>query len=316
MNPYLLRLGETAWPPDLELLYGRSGPFAIEVGFGNGKFLETMSRLHPDWNFLGVEIAPTSITRAHRLARREHLDNVRVMLGHGAFAVREIAPRGGLHRVYLNFPDPWPKEKHLTRRLLRESFFRMMSTRLADDGALLFTTDHQEYFEYALQQAEATGLYRVEVKDPPEEMLRTKYARRWLEMRMQIHHAVFAKRSEASEPHPHTVEVVDVQHIRLEGSMDQIADFKKYQHLMPEGQVVLRNCYRGFEESVVVFLCIVDEPDLRQHVMVEVRPSAGGIYVALMGFGAPVVTRGVKEAVRAVAIWLQGRGMELIEEAL
>lgn len=316
MNPHLIRLGEIAWPPDLEVLYGRKGPFIIEVGFGNGEFLEEMYGLHPDWNLLGVEIAPASITRGHRRARVGKLNHVKVMLGQGAFAVREIAPPRGLHRVFVNFPDPWPKDKDIDRRLLRQPFLRMLSTRFEEGGALLLTTDHEEYFEYSVKEAEATGLYDVQIQDPPEEMLRTKYAQRWLEMRMQIHHVVMTKKAEDDEPHPQTVKELEVQHIRLKGDLDQIGDFEKSMYIFREGKVILRNCYRGFHEPVLIFLCIVQENDLRQQVMIEVRPSPGGIYVALMGFGAPVVTHGVKESVRAVAKWLQGHGMELVDVAL
>jgi tRNA (guanine-N7-)-methyltransferase len=147
-------------------------------------------------------------------------------------------------------------------------------------------------------------------------MLHTKYARRWLEMRMRIHHVVMQKVAEDGEPHPRTVEEIEVQHIRLKGDLDQVTEFEKTTHVFREGHVILRSVYRGFDEPVLIFLCIVEENDLRQQVMVEVRPSASGIYVALTGFGAPVVTYGVKEAVRAVAKYLQARGMELIEVAV
>lgn len=316
MNPHLIRLGEIDWPPDPEALYGRSGPFVIEVGFGNGQFLEEMHHLHPEWNLLGVEIAPASITRGYRRLRVGKLSGVKVMLGHGAFAVREFSPPRGLHRVYVNFPDPWPKEKHLERRLLRQPFLRMLSTRLEDEGRLLFTTDHTEYFEFACEEARATGLYEVKIQEPPEEMLHTKYAQRWLEMRMRIHHVVMQKLAEDDRPHPRTVEEIEVQHIRLKGDLDQVTGFEKTKHVFREGHVILRNLYRGFDDPVLIFLCIVEENDLRQQVMVEVRPSASGIYVALTGFGAPVVTYGVKEAVRAVGKYLQARGMELIEVAV
>ena len=147
-------------------------------------------------------------------------------------------------------------------------------------------------------------------------MLRTKYAQRWLGMRKRIFHAVFAKRAEDDQPHPPRLEVAPVQHVRLKGSLEQVGPFQKTHHPYAGGQVIVKTCYQTLDRQALIFLCIVDEADLRQEVLIEARPSASGIFVALMGFGAPVVTRGVKEGVRACAAWLRGQGLELIEEAL
>ncbi len=314
--PNLLRLGEIDWPVVPEAIFGRRAKLVVEVGFGNGQFLEDMARVHPEWNLLGVEIAPASVTRAWRRLRRAAMAHVKVMRGQAAFVVRELCPPRGLHRVFVNFPDPWPKEKHEERRLLRQPFFRLLSTRLEPEGALLLTTDHEEYFRFSVEQAEATGLFRITEGSPPAEMLRTKYAQRWLGLRKSIFHGEFRKQAEDPDRHRPRVEVVDMQHIRLKGSLDGIGGFEKTLHRFETGQVVLKNCYRGLDGRVLIFLCIVDEDDLRQEVLVEARPSASGIFVALMGFGAPVITRGVRESVRAVAGWLRQQGLELIEEAV
>ncbi len=316
MNQNLLRLGELGWPADPRAIFGRGGPLVMEIGFGNGKFLAELSSFHPEWNLLGVEIAPASISRAYLRAQREGLANIRVIHGEARFAVRELCPLRSLHRVFVNFPDPWPREKHQDRRLMQQSFLRLLSTRLEDGGALLFTTDHQEYFHFALAEGEATGLYEIREGDPSPEMLRTKYAQRWLGMRKPIFHAAFAKSREDGKAHPAIVEVVTMQHIRLRGDLQSIGSFEKAVHSFSGGRVILRNCYRGLQGAELEFFCLVDEEDLRQQVIVEARPSESGVTVELTGFGAPVVTKGVKESVRAVADWLVARGMEILELAI
>jgi len=312
----LLRLGDIRWLASPPKIFDRVAPLVLEVGFGNGQFLEEMAGLHPEWNLLGVEIAPASVTRAYRRAQHLGLRNFKLLRGRAAFAVRELCNIGGLHRIFVNFPDPWPKEKHQHRRLLQEPFLCLLSTRLEGGGSLFLTSDHEEYFRFAVAQGKATGLYRIIQGPPPGEMLRTKYAQRWLGLRKTIYHAEFRKLAADSLSHPPRVKVVDMQHIRLRGSLDAIGDFQKTLYPFEGGQVVLKNCYRGLDHRVLIFLCIVDEDDLRQEIMVEARPSASGIFVALTGFGAPVVTRGVREAVRAVAAWLQERGLEFIAEAV
>ncbi len=316
MSQNLLRLGELQWPADPSAIFGSSGPLVLEIGFGNGQFLQELSVLHPEWNLLGVEMAPASVTRGYARARRAGPRSLQGLSRAGKFAVRELCPPRSLHRVFVNFPDPWPREKHQDRRLMQQPFLRLLSTRLQDDGALLFTTDHEEYFHFALQEGQATGLYSIREGAPSPEMLRTKYAQRWLGMRKPIFHAVFAKAREDSEPHPRTVEVVTMQHIRLRGDLKGIGAFEKSVHPFRDGRVILRNCYRSLDQKALVFLCLVHEEDLRQEVLVEARPSESGIYVALTGFGAPVVTAGVKESVHAVAQWLVERGLQIVEVAV
>ena len=316
MSENLLRLGELQWPVDPRVVFGREAPLVLEIGFGNGQFLHELSALHPEWNLLGVEVAAASVTRGYARACRARLSHFKVLRGQGQFAVRELCPPRSVHRVFVNFPDPWPREKHQDRRLMQQPFLRLLSTRLSDDGALLFTTDHEEYFRFAVEEGEATGLYSIREGDPSPEMLRTKYAQRWLGMRKPIFHAVFAKAHEDTAPHPRTVEVVTMQHIRLSGELEGIGAFEKSVHSFRNGRVILRNCYRSLDQKALVFLCLVHEEDLRQEVLVEARPSESGIYVALTGFGAPVVTAGVKESVHAVANWLVARGLVILEVAV
>lgn len=315
-DPIRLYPGADGFPVDPARVFGRGGPLVVEVGFGNASFLGGLAREHPDWNLIGVEIAATSLSRGVGLVRREGLANVRLLCADARLLVAEMLPEESIHRIYVNFPDPWPKERHLDRRLLQEEFFRLLSTRLEPGGELWFTTDHAGYFEFAKDEAHRTGLYAIREDHPPVAALGTKYARRWQAEGIEINHVVFTQTARDTAPHPHRLEVVDVAHARLEGDLGQVTNFEKQVHEIEGGHVVLLDCTRTLDGRKLRLEVIVEEGDLHQEVMVEVRDAAGGVYVELQNFGRPAVTRGVRKAVDLVADWLAEQGLRKVEAAV
>lgn len=313
----LLRPADFTLPTPPESLFGRAAPLVMEVGFGDGGFLAHLAEAHPAWNVLGAEVAVGSVTRAFKRMRREGAQNVRLYLGHARFLVRDVLPPASLHRVYVNFPDPWPKKKHRPRRLLRAPFFELLSTRLEAGGALWFTTDHAEYFDFAREEAAATGLFEIAQQPPPPATLETKYARKWRAQNIPIQHAVFTKIGEAAGPFPPTVETYDaMHHALLDGALPAADSFEKIVHRFEGGTVVVLEAYRAVAAAALVFAVRIEEPDLTQELFIEVRPARKGTaeyFVGIKPFGQPLVTRGTREAVGVVAGWLVEGGMTLAQ---
>ena len=313
----LLDLAHLDFPSSSEQLFGRDGPLVMEVGFGDGWFLAHLAGEHPAWNLLGAEVSTGSVTRAFKRMRRERITSVRLYLGQARFVVRNLIPRRSLHRVYANFPDPWPKKRHHGRRLLRAPFFRLLSTRLTDGGALLFTTDHAEYFAFALAEARATGLFGIEQKPPPPPTLQTKYARKWRAQAIPIQHATFTKIAEADDSFAPTVEAHDaMHHALLAGPLPPIESFEKRVHRFKGGHVIVLEALRPVGEAGLVFVTRIEEEDLTQEALIEARPSPQGrdeVFVGVKPFARPLVTRGTKEAVRTVTQWLEQHGMRVVE---
>ncbi|UZX15729.1 tRNA (guanosine(46)-N7)-methyltransferase TrmB [Thermus sp. PS18] len=307
VRPALLPL----WPPRVMDLFGREGPLVLEVGFGDGRFTAELAKAHPEWLILGAEVSAASVLRAYRRLKREGIGNVRLYHGQGPFALRNLVPPGSLRRVIVNFPDPWPKKRHQRKRLLQEGFFRRLSTRLMEGGDLLLTTDHEEYFRFALEEAKRSGLYRVEVKEPPEAHLRTKYALKWKEAGRTFFHAVFTKVAEDPTPWP-PIRRYEVAHALLRGELPKELTLAKAPVAIPGGVAVFLEVARG-EEGFYV-LTHVEEEDLTQDLLLEVRRSAHGLYAGVSRFGSPLITEGVKEAVRALVQELGRVGLEVVQD--
>lgn len=295
---------------DSEALYGRTGPLVLEIGFGDGRYLVHLAKTRPDWNLLGVERSLASVSRAFRRIRREAVHAVRIHHGDARFLVRDVLGTGSLHRVYVNFPDPWPRKRHLANRLLREDFFSLLSDRLEVDGKILLTTDHAEYFDFACEQAAATGLFHALEGAPPDGVLDTKYAEKWRAESRSIRHVSWTVRRSVPPPAPAKL-TYPMQHALLAGDLSGVGGFEKQVRRFEGGTAVVTEAYRSLDGEGLLFAVVVEEPDLRQELLVKAWPKEGGVYVGLQAFGDPLGTRGTREAVQAVADWLIDQGLEL-----
>lgn len=136
-------------------------PIHIEVGMGKGRFLMDMAGLHPDINYVGIEMYDSVLLRA--LQKREkletegiHLDNLKFMCM-DARLLPEVFDKGEVERIYLNFSDPWPKARHAKRRLTSREFLARYNEILAPEGRVEFKTDNRDLFEFSLEEVEAAG---------------------------------------------------------------------------------------------------------------------------------------------------------------
>jgi len=255
------------------------------------------------------------VARALKRFRREGITNVRVYHGAAGFALRNLVAPKSLHQVYVNFPDPWPKSKHQENRLLQRNFFRRLSTRLAAGGALLLTTDHEEYWKFAQAEGLASGLFEVETPPPPEHHLTTKYALKWKEQGRRFYHAVFRKVSEDPNPWPPLARY-PMPHALLSGTLPELKSFEKTVVRFEGGTAVLLEATRTLgPEGGYYFHTHLEEEDLIQDLLLEARPSTHGLYVGVSRFGAPLSTVGVKAAVEWLVGWLEGQGLHVLQRS-
>lgn len=314
-------------------------PWVLEIGYGDGRFWPPFAQTFPEApNYLGVELSGVSLLKAERRLRAAGLQNAVLTKLPAGVVMREVIPSGSLDAIVVNFPDPWPKAGHTEQRLLRVPFFQLAANRLKPGGAVLLTTDHDEYFEFACAEAEACGVMRVELAEPPAAALETKYALKWRDLGLGVHHARFVPTAHPDAPSvtaapypintspasPELKEESAVPHaiLRLPDTLHpqnlSQTHFDKYtargaQHAAdPVGwTVILLDAYRSLAKDGLVFLAHVVEGELTQEVLVNVNPRPDGQFlVRLARFGGPIITPGVKAAVATVTAWLEERGAE------
>lgn len=138
-------------------VFGNEGPLHMEIGMGKGKFLLELAALHPDINYVGVEMYASVLVRAvQKLDGAEELPNLR-FLNVPAETLEEIFAPGEVDKLYLNFSDPWPKARHAKRRLTSPVFLKRYEGILKKGGLLEFKTDNRELFEYSLESVRTSG---------------------------------------------------------------------------------------------------------------------------------------------------------------
>lgn len=124
-------------------------PIHIEVGMGKGDFIIGMAKQFPEINFIGIEKYETVLAVALKKIDKEQLPNLKVMCV-DAEHLKDIFLENSVETVYLNFSDPWPKKKHVKRRLTHENYLKLYQYILDPNGNIIMKTDNRSLFEYSL----------------------------------------------------------------------------------------------------------------------------------------------------------------------
>jgi len=157
-------------------VFGNDHPLQLEIGMGKGRFIMGMAGLHPEINYIGVEVYESVLYRALQKLEGIHITNEPTVVNDmkvneeyddaysnlrflcvNAADLSEYLKDGSVDKIYLNFSDPWPKERHAHRRLVSANFLKLFSRLLKDEGIIEFKTDNVGLFEYGLTQIEEAG---------------------------------------------------------------------------------------------------------------------------------------------------------------
>ncbi len=148
---------EENWNPgSWNEIFGNDNPIRIEIGMGKGKFIHTMAKLHPEINYVGIEKYSSVLLRAIQKMEEEELPNLK-FIRMDAEDITKVFGQGEVDRIYLNFSDPWPKDRHAKRRLPSGEFLGRYDVILKKDGLLEFKTDNRPLFDFAVEELEPAG---------------------------------------------------------------------------------------------------------------------------------------------------------------
>jgi len=128
--------------------FDNNNPIMLEIGMGKGDFIIGMAKLHPNWNFIGIEKYESVLVRAVQKLDEEELNNVKV-LSVDAKDLEEYFNEE-IDTIYLNFSDPWPKKRHHKRRLTYQDFLKIYDKAFIDDAKIKMKTDNDGLFESTL----------------------------------------------------------------------------------------------------------------------------------------------------------------------
>ena len=131
--------------------FSNDKPIRIEIGMGKGQFIYELAKLNPNINYVGIEKYSSVLLRAIQKMEEEPLDNL-IFIRMDAEEITDVFDKDEVDRIYLNFSDPWPKDRHAKRRLESRQFLARYKEILKSKGLIEFKTDNNDLFEFALEE--------------------------------------------------------------------------------------------------------------------------------------------------------------------
>jgi tRNA (guanine-N7-)-methyltransferase len=173
-------------------IFGNDHPLHIEVGSGKGQFIVGMAQANPDINYIGIELYDKVIVKALEKALEAGSPPNLRLLKVNAEELEKFFQKNDVHRIYLNFSDPWPKKRHAKRRLTHEKFLSIYESILVDEGEIHFKTDNRGLFEFSLVSMSQYGMVLKDVSldlhaNEPEDNIRTEYEEKFSSLGQPIY---------------------------------------------------------------------------------------------------------------------------------
>lgn len=293
LKPFLNH-GNLSRPTDWSAVFANNRPLEVEIGFGNGEYLERQSRQKPHVNFVGFEVYCERIHRTLRKLSRTGLDNVRVLrLDARAGFERYLGPKTTA-QVHCLYPPPWPKKSDAKHRLFTGDFLKLVNSRLIDGGVLKIVTDHYPYVDWIRENIRDTG-FSARFESIPANY-GTKFEKKWVEAgRSEFYELLLTK-------HRHIpVETKEDSHLQsywLDHFDPAHFTFKDYSH---EGVAVSFKeiLYDAKKKTAMVHVIACDGP-LVQNIRIVIAYTPKGWCVHLAEGGMLMPTMAVSQALECV----------------
>ena len=172
-------------------LFNNTNPIYLEIGTGKGKFIIQNAINNPNINYIGVELNSSIIYKAAKSLDKK-LDNL-FLVNYDALLLNDIFDKNEIDKIYLNFSDPWPKNRHEKRRLTSNDFINVYKSILNNDKEIEFKTDNRLLFEYSIMKFNELQIKILELSldlhndDRYENIITTEYEDKFMKENKPIY---------------------------------------------------------------------------------------------------------------------------------
>ncbi|NLK18422.1 MAG: tRNA (guanosine(46)-N7)-methyltransferase TrmB [Synergistaceae bacterium] len=276
----------------------------LEIGFGNGEFLEALARNSPDAVFWGAEMSGACLVRALRRAGRRGLGNLFLVCADARFFLRECVPAASLDGIYMNFPCPWPKKKHARRRVSKGDFPSEIARTLKTGGFFELVTDEEWYGEEVRDAlASCPGLAQEAREINPPRPVKTKYERKWLEMGKNIYMSRFVKPAPWGGERDDFIGRADDVHLCVPGRADldfALRGLKNVEGRAQDGFWVYKRAYSSGEDARLIEV-VSGDGAFEQKFFLQAIQRDEDILVKTSPYSTPFLTPAVRGAMEGLA---------------
>ncbi len=307
------------FPVSWHEILGSQGPLFVEIGFGSGEFMAWLLERHPEAAVVGFEVSEGSIRRA--LRRLEKVSGAHYALLHmdARAGLRHLFSPASIDRIFVNFPDPWPKKRHEKRRLFYPPFWALVASRLKLGGSLQLYTDEISYLFWVLEQSQEVPELEVHW-EATRSYPKTRYAQKWESAHKEIYRLEAVKVREAPYNFPCLPKDEAMPNVVLKPREGQTlsALVQGIGPLKTTGGIdlIIPKAYLSIDGQEALFEVFLKEQGLDQRYFIVVRRMGEKIVVRIHDATRVAVTPGVKMSVRLIGDQLQRRGCELLQSTV
>ena len=295
-RPFLVSLNELHDRGGWDAVFGRQAPLELEIGFGWDPFLIEAAARRPDTDFIGLEYDRQRVREFEARIGHAGLTNLRVCHGEALHAIPRLFGRGQLQRVYIHFPDPWPKKRHQKNRLLGPRFLKLLFYHLADGAELIAGTDSPEYRDFI--SASLFGLPEIVNPLAPHDWVdrlpghpATKFEKIFRAQGKPVFYFLRTRGPAFAAAHDGEIAALcqriprrmdTMPHVVLSGPADLASLFQDFQpHQWREGNVVfkLTEAWRSARQPNLLLESLIVEDGHDEWFYLELSPKSKGLVV-------------------------------------
>jgi tRNA (guanine-N7-)-methyltransferase len=153
---------------DIAALFGNARPSIwLEIGFGGGEHLAQLAEQHPQTGFIGCEVFENGIVKLLGQIERRRLDNIRIFPDDARLIMAALPP-ASVDRVFMLFPDPWPKRRQHKRRIVSRETLDALAEIMTDNAELRMATDDADYLSWILEHITAHPAFEWLARRPAD----------------------------------------------------------------------------------------------------------------------------------------------------
>lgn len=187
-SPYIVQNPED-YKGKYQTLFKNNNKIHLEIGMGKGDFIINMAKKYPNINFIGIEKFDSVILRATQKLENENLQNLK-LIRFDAVEIENIFDRE-IDTIYLNFSDPWPKNRHEDRRLTSRKFLERYDNIFKNKKHIIQKTDNRKLFEFSIKSFTDYN-YKIKnislnLHEDDIDNVETEYEKRFISLGFPIH---------------------------------------------------------------------------------------------------------------------------------
>jgi tRNA (guanine-N7-)-methyltransferase len=305
LRDYLLSPQNGDLPLNPEGIFGRRAPLAVEIGFGGGEYLDWWAGQQPDWDFIGIELPLDCIFRAARRFESSKRTNVRLVHGDARYLLRELFAAGSLRHVLMQFPMPWPKDKHAKHRVSSPGFAATLADVLEQGCSFELVTDQGWYAAETEAHLSANPSFVVTpVEVNPERAFRTRYETKWLQEGRQIFRLLVTLKTPQAAPRSLKIKKMETLHVNNAPSAEVVEALagQRFEHGFGVGQV--KEVFRSQDGWVVRVLAADDAFSQLFHARILTKKD-GRCLLRIDEVPRPYYTAAVRQTLQSIHEVLQ-----------